>query len=258
MMESNTLLRPEKSHATADAAEREIRCDLAACYRLTDHFRWNDLTYTHISARLDDREEFLLNPFGLLFDEVTASNLVKVDPDGRVLHDPSGLGVNAAGFVIHSAVHAARPDVRCVMHTHTAAGMAVSTHPKGLLPITQHAMRFHNRIGRHAYEGIALDPGERERLARDLGMNGALILENHGLLTCAATIAEAFNLMYYLERACQAQVASLSSGTVPIKAADEAVEKTARIFDQYGAEASRRDWKAMLRMLDKQNLSFRD
>ncbi len=257
-MDSTTLTRTDQPSTSAQAAEQDIRRDLAACYRLVDHYRWNDLTYTHISARLDEREEFLLNPFGLLFDEVTASNLVKVDPEGKVLQDATGLGVNAAGFVIHSAVHAARPDVRCVMHTHTAAGMAVSTHPQGLLPITQHAMRFHGRIGRHAYEGIALDPAERERLARDLGSHGALILENHGLLTCAPTVAEAFNLMYYLERACQAQVAALSSGAVPIKAADDAVEKTARIFDQFGAEASQRDWKAMLRMLDRRGLDYRE
>jgi ribulose-5-phosphate 4-epimerase/fuculose-1-phosphate aldolase len=139
---------------------------------------------------------------------VRASNLVKVDESGEILSDPTGVGINAAGFVIHSAVHMGRPDVRCVMHTHTAAGMAVSTHPEGLLPITQHAMRFHERIASHPYEGIAIDLAERERLVKDLGDHNAMILENHGLLTCGRTVAEAFGTMYYLERACQAQVAA--------------------------------------------------
>jgi ribulose-5-phosphate 4-epimerase/fuculose-1-phosphate aldolase len=257
MMDTAPRARPA-APPDRDAAEQATRTDLAACYRLTAHFRMSDLTYTHISARLEGREEYLLNAFGLLFDEVTASNLVQVDPEGRVLDDPTGLGVNAAGFVIHSAVHAARPDVRCVMHTHTAAGMAVSTHPEGLLPITQHAMRFHNRIGRHAYEGIALDLAERERLARDLGKHNALILDNHGLLTCGASVAEAFGLMYYLERACQAQVAALGGGVVPLRSSPEAVEKTATIFDTHGGEASKRDWKALLRMLDRLDPTFRD
>ena len=200
---------PKSSRA---ASEKAVRTDLAACYRLAAHFRMTDITYTHISARLDGGEEFLLNAFGLLFEEVCASNLVKVGATGEILDDPTGVGINAAGFVIHSAVHAARPDVRCVMHTHTAAGMAVSTHPEGLLPITQHAMRFHNRIARHAYEGIAIDLAERERLAKDLGGHDAMILENHGLLACGRTVAEAFGTMYYLERACQAQVMALSAG----------------------------------------------
>jgi len=243
------------SHA---ASEKAIRTDLAACYRLAAHFRMTDITYTHISARLDGREEFLLNAFGLLFEEVCASNLVKVSASGEILDDPTGVGINAAGFVIHSAVHAARPDIKCVMHTHTAAGMAVSTHPDGLLPITQHAMRFHNRIARHAYEGIAIDLAERERLARDLGGHDAMILENHGLLACGRTVAEAFGTMYYLERACQAQVAALGGGVKPLMPSPDAIEKTSNLFHENRGKADQRDWPPLLRMLDRIDPSFRN
>ena len=253
--EISPLADPKLSHA---ASEQAIRTDLAACYRLAAHFRMTDMTYTHISARLDRGEEFLLNAFGLLFEEVCASNLVKVSASGEILSDPTGVGINAAGFVIHSAVHAARPDVRCVMHTHTAAGMAVSTHPEGLLPITQHAMRFHNRIGRHSYEGIAIDLAERERLANDLGAHNAMILENHGLLTCGATVAEAFGTMYYLERACQAQVAALGGGVRPLMPSLQAIEKTSNLFHENRGKADSRDWPPLLRMLDRIDPSFRN
>ncbi|WP_082519706.1 class II aldolase/adducin family protein [Variovorax sp. Root411] len=245
----------KSSHAVSEQA---IRTDLAACYRLAAHFRMTDMTYTHISARLDGGEEFLLNAFGLLFEEVCASNLVKVSASGEILEDPMGVGINAAGFVIHSAVHAARPDVRCVMHTHTAAGMAVSTHPEGLLPLTQHAMRFHSRLARHAYEGIAIDLAERERLAKDLGEHNAMILENHGLLTCGRTVAEAFGTMYYLERACQAQVAALGSGVKPLMPSRDAIEKTSNLFHQNRGKADQRDWPPLLRMLDRIDPSFRN
>ena len=238
-------------------AEQALRKDLAACYRLIAHFRMSDMTYTHISARLPGTEDFLLNPYGFLFDEVTASSLVKVDAEGNVLSDPTGMGINRAGFVIHSAVHAARPEVGCVIHTHTTAGMAVSTHPDGLLPITQHAMRFHQRMGRHPYEGIAVDADERERLARDLGPHKALLLENHGLLTCGETMAEAFTVMMFLERACQAQVAALSGGFKPIQPAAEAVEKTSSLFAN-GKNVGQKAWDAMLRMLDRQDPSYAD
>lgn len=250
--------RPRQDASPGPGDDAAIRTDLAACYRLAAHFRMTDITYTHISARLEDGEEFLLNAYGLLFEEVCASNLVKVGASGEILDDPTGFGVNAAGFIIHSAIHAARPDVRCVMHTHTAAGMAVSTHPEGLLPITQHAMRFHKRIGRHAYEGIALDPAERERLAKDLGEHNVLILDNHGMLTCGASVAEAFGNMYYLERACQAQVAALSGGVQPVMPSLASIEKTASIFHERGGAASKRDWPTLLRMLDRIDPSYRN
>ncbi len=147
-----------------------------------------------------------------MFEEITASNLVTVTLDGALVDDPAGLGINPAGFVIHSAIHRARHDVGCVIHTHTAAGLAVAAQKHGLLPLTQHAMRFTGRLAYHDYEGVALDLHEQRRLVRDLGQRNAMILRNHGLLTCGATVAEAFDLMYYLERACQAQVGAMAGG----------------------------------------------
>lgn len=254
-----SVLHPQSPSRATAPEEAQIRMDLAACYRLVAHFRMTDLSYTHISARLPgDGEQFLLNAFGLLFEEVTATNLVTVDAAGRVLRDPTGLGINPAGFVIHSAVHAARPDVACVLHVHTMAGMAVSAQEEGLMPITQHAMRFHNRIGYHEYEGIAIDESERARLARDLGSHKAMILRNHGLLTCGSSIAEAFNLMYYLERACQAQVGALAGGSRLHVPSVEAIDTTAKIFDSAAPPALANDWKALIRMLDRADPSYRN
>src|SRR5271154_2559614 len=171
------------------AAEWQARVDLAACYRLAHHFGMTDLIYTHISARVPGPEEhFLINPYGLLFNEITASSLIKIDLDGAVVLKPDlDYPVNQAGFVIHSAVHAARPDVGCVMHTHTRAGMALSALECGLLPLTQTAMRFHGRIGYHEYEGPAVELDERQRLVANLGVHSAMILRNHGLLSAGAT-----------------------------------------------------------------------
>ena len=194
-------------------AELRVRIDLAACYRLVAHYRMTDLIYTHISARVPGRPpRFLINPYGLMFDEITASSLVTVTIDGRIVDDPTGLGINPAGFVIHSAIHGARHDVGCVIHTHTAAGLAVAAQKRGLLPLSQHAMRFTDCVAYHDYEGVALDLPEQRRLVHDLGQNNAMILRNHGLLTCGATVAEAFDLIYYLERACQAQVGAMAGG----------------------------------------------
>jgi ribulose-5-phosphate 4-epimerase/fuculose-1-phosphate aldolase len=196
------------------AGEWETRVDLAACYRLAAHFRMTDLIYTHISARVPGPEHhFLINAFGLLWDEISASTLVKVTLDGEVVDDPTGNGINRAGYVIHSAVHRARPDLMCVMHTHTAAGIAVSAQDAGLLPLSQHAMRFTDSIGYHDYEGLALELDEQARLTRDLGAHKVMILRNHGLLACGESVAEAFDLMYYLERACQSQINAMAGGT---------------------------------------------
>src|ERR687892_2884866 len=171
------------------AGEWDARVNLAACYRLAAHYRMTDLIYTHISARVPGPEHhFLINAFGLLWDEISASTLVKVTLDGEIVDDPTGSGINRAGYVIHSAVHRARPDSQCVMHTHTAAGIAVSAQEQGLLPISQHAMRFTNSIGYHDYEGLALELGEQERLVNDLGRHKARILRNHGLLTRGGSI----------------------------------------------------------------------
>src|SRR5580692_10907147 len=186
--------------------ERDIRIDLAACYRLVALFGWDDLVFTHISARVPgDTEAFLINPYGMLFEEITASSLVKVDAHGEKLSQTEW-PVNPAGFVIHSAIHEARPDVACVLHTHTNAGVAVSAQRNGLLPISQIATIALSSLGYHDYEGIALRDDEKPRLVRDLGQNNALILRNHGLLTVGASVADAFVFMYALQSACEVQV----------------------------------------------------
>ena len=242
-----------------DPAAWAVRVDLAACYRLAAHFGLTDLIYTHISARLPGREpRFLINPYGLLFDEITASTLATVTQDGEVVDDPTGLGINPAGFVIHGAVHGARHDVGCVMHTHTTAGLAVAAQQHGLLPLTQHAMRFTGALAYHDYEGIALDPDEQQRLVADLGTANAMILRNHGLLACGPTVHDTFDLMIHLQRACEAQVAALAAGA-PLAIPSPAVAaKVAAQFARPGRTAPRNAWLALLRMLDRVDPSYRD
>ena len=238
--------------------EWDARVNLAACYRLAVHYRMTDLIYTHISARVPGPgHHFLINAFGLLWDEISASTLAKVTLDGDIVDDPTGNGINRAGFVIHSAVHRARPDVACVIHTHTAAGIAVSAQENGLLPISQHAMRFWNSIGYHDYEGLALELDEQQRLVRDLGDHKAMILRNHGLLTCGASIPEAFDYMYYLERACQTQIGAMSGGAKLRIPAPSVAEKVAAQFKNLPYKARRPEWKALLRMLDKTDPSYK-
>jgi ribulose-5-phosphate 4-epimerase/fuculose-1-phosphate aldolase len=247
-----------RAAAAPKGAAARVRADLAACYRLVAHFRMTDLIYTHVSARLPGREpRFLINPYGLLFEEITASSLVTVALDGAVIDDPSGLGINPAGFVIHGAIHRARHDVGCVIHTHSAAGLAVAAQKKGLLPLTQHAMRFTGRLAYHDYEGVALDLAEQRRLVRDLGAHDAMILRNHGLLACGANVAEAFDLMYYLERACQAQVAAMSGGAALAVPKPAVARKVARQFARPGRTAPGNAWAALLRMLDRTDPSYR-
>lgn len=199
--------------ATISLEEREVRRELAVAYRMFAHWGWDDLIYTHLSARVPGADDhFLLNPFDLGFDEVTPENLVKVDRDGNAV-GPSEHPTNPAGFVIHSAVHLGRADAHCVLHLHTPDGQAVSAQADGLLPICQTSMFVHGfGIGYHDYEGPATDLDERERLVRDLGDNGVLMLRNHGTLAVGSTIGEAFTRMYFLERACQIQVRALAAG----------------------------------------------
>jgi len=244
--------------ARVTEAEWATRVDLAACYRIAAHFRMTDLVYTHISARVPGADrQFLLNAYGLLFEEITASNLVKVTLAGEVIEDETGLGINPAGYVIHSAIHGARHDVGCVMHTHTGAGLAVAAQRQGLLPLTQHAMRFAGCLAYHDYEGIALDIDEQERLVRDLGTHDAMILRNHGLLTCGATVRNAFDLMYYLERACQAQVGAMGAGAELVVPPAAVADKVARQFARPGRTAPDTQWAALLRMLDRTDPSYR-
>jgi len=242
-------------HDSIDAVPAE-RLHLAAAYRLVAHFGLDDSIFTHISARAPKEEAehgFLINPFGLRFDEVTASNLVTVDLDGTVIRDDYGAGINAAGFTIHSAVHAARPEVGCVLHTHTVAGVAISSMKDGILPLNQWSLQFYNRVAFHDYEGIALDLAERERLVADLGDAKAMILRNHGLLTCGGTVGEAFALMYNLERTCKAQLALLSSGAELNPVSDNLAEFTAQQYESMTKDRGNPDkkdpeWEAYLRL----------
>ena len=233
-------------------ADYQVRRDLAACYRLAHHYRMTDLIATHISARLPGPgHRILINPFGMLFNEVTASNLVEVTLEGEVL-TPGGQ-INPAGYLIHSTLHAARPDVMCVMHTHTAAGVAVSAQEHGLLPISQQALVVGRRLAYHDYEGVALVDAERETLARDMADKSVLILRNHGLLTAGRTIGEAFWLMMTTQRACEIQVAALAGGT-PLRMISQAVqdlvhEQVSTMFD--GAPGGSLDWVALMREVER-------
>ena len=239
-------------------SEKEVRVELAACYRLVAHFGMDDLVFTHISARVPGTtDHFFINPYGSHFSEITASSLVKIDLDGNLVEHANHT-VNQAGFVIHSAVHAARHDVECVLHTHTRAGVAISCLAEGLLPLNQFSLQFFNRIGYHDYEGVALDLDERQRLVADLGDRRIVILRNHGLLTAGRTIAEAFSLMYYLDQSCRIQLEIMASGGKMLRVSDATGEKVARQFERNGVPAGQREWPALLRILDRQDPSYRD
>ncbi|WP_343656310.1 class II aldolase/adducin family protein [Paraburkholderia caribensis] len=246
--------------------EWATRCELAALYRLVAHFRMTDLIDTHITARVPGPEHhFLINRYGVLFHEMRASDLVKIDRDGRVLEaadkvaaDPKRYRVNAAGFTIHSAVHTARPDLHFVIHTHTSAGSAVSAQKQGLLPISQHALKFYGALAYHDYEGIALDLGERERLVADLGSCNAMILRNHGLLTGGKSAATAFQEIYFLERACQIQIDALA-GNAELTLPPEHVRKlTASQFARDDEEGiAELAWESALRLIDNPVSDYR-
>ncbi|WP_244408552.1 class II aldolase/adducin family protein [Roseomonas fluvialis] len=251
-------MRPHASmtmdHGISEA-EWQARCDLAALYRLIAFHRWTDLIYTHISLRVPGPEHhFLINEYGVLFHEMRASDLVKIDLDGNIV-GPHAVPrpVNSAGFIIHSAIHAAREDLTCVIHTHTSAGIAVSAQEDGLLPISQHALRFYGRLSYHGYEGVALDLDERDRLVADLGQNRVMILRNHGLLAAGSSVAQAFLEIYYLERACAAQVDAQAGGGRLVLPPESVRQRTAAQSNRPGAEA--RDafaWRSALRLLEGQ------
>jgi ribulose-5-phosphate 4-epimerase/fuculose-1-phosphate aldolase len=253
-------------HAGYSSEEWTTRCELAALYRLVAHFRMTDLIDTHITARVSGPEHhFLINRYGVLFHEMRATDLVKIDRDGRVVEaaervaaQPQRYRVNAAGFTIHSAIHMARPDMRFVIHTHTPAGSAVSAQKQGLLPISQHALKFYGALAYHDYEGIALDLGERERLVADLGACNAMILRNHGLLAGGKSVAMAFQEIYFLERACQIQINALA-GNAELTLPPESVCKlTAGQFARDDEEGTAQlAWEAALRLIDNSASDYR-
>ncbi|WPC06116.1 class II aldolase/adducin family protein [Pseudomonas benzenivorans] len=237
------------------AAEWQTRVDLAACYRLIALYGWDDLIFTHISAKVPGADEFLINPYGLMFHEITASNLVKIDLAGNKLMD-SPFDINPAGYTIHSAVHEVRHEVACVLHIHTAAGIAVSAQKRGLLPLSQQSLFVLSSLAYHGYEGVALHHEEKARLQADLGDKHFMILPNHGLLTAAGSIADAFLMMFTLQRACEIQVMAQSGGAelihIPQQILDGAQAMVAGVMKSPQGMGGALPWPALLRKLDAQ------
>ena len=243
--------------------EWQARVDLAACYRLTAHYGMSDMMANHITLRVPGQEHaFLTNPYGMMYEEMTASCLVKIDHDGEVLYKPDfgelNYGLNKPGFILHSAVHKARPEVNCVIHTHTAAGLAVSSLACGMLPINQTAMCFLN-VSYHDYMGVVLDMTEQTILVHDLGNTDAMVLRNHGLLTCGRTVGEAFNWMHRMELSCRAQLAAMACNSPIQQVSQQVLDET---FMNYQPQTRRpygvMEWPGLLRMLDRMDPSFRD
>jgi ribulose-5-phosphate 4-epimerase/fuculose-1-phosphate aldolase len=244
-----------KNSVSAD--EWQLRCDLAACYRLVALHGWTDLIFTHISARVPGPEHrFLINPYGLLFEEVTASSLIMVDTEGNRLSN-SAFQVNRAGFVIHSAIHSVREDVQCVLHTHTRAGVAVSAQKNGLLPISQQSTFVLDSLGYHDYEGVALRDDEKPRLQDDLGSANYLMLRNHGLLTVGKTVADAFLHMYLFETACQIQLSAQAAGELTLVGGDILAGAASAAHVQTDGVGGSFVWPALIRKLDRIDDSYR-
>jgi ribulose-5-phosphate 4-epimerase/fuculose-1-phosphate aldolase len=253
-------ITPSPVRERVSKEEWQVRVDLAAAYQLAAIFKWTDLIFTHFSSRVPGTEDFLINPYGMMFDEITASNLVKIDLHGKVLDDPLDMGVNQAGFVIHSCMHAARPEINCVIHTHTRAAVAVSAMKCGLLPISQHAMRVHAEITYHDYEGVALYEDEKERMARDLGSKSkAMMLRNHGVLALGETVREAFEIMYYLDCACQIQVDACAGGMHNVQLmSEQAAKQSTASLQRPNRPAQHKDWPALLRLLDRKGIRYKE
>ena len=242
-------------------SEAELRVQLAAAYRLVEHFGWNESIYGHLTVRVPGPERhFLINPYGLRYGEVTASNLVKITLAGEIV-GRAEWPVNAAGYAIHGAIHKAAPEAHCVMHTHSPAGMAVAALECGLLPISLDATLFHGTVGYHAYEGAIVSEAEKARLVEDLGRNRALILRNHGLVTVGRTIAEAFLYLHRLETACRTQVDALAMNSALSYVADETSAQSARQIDDFSTHVSdigALEFAAFMRMLDEQGGGYRE
>ncbi|MDQ6685307.1 MAG: class II aldolase/adducin family protein [Pseudomonadota bacterium] len=257
---TDELAMPSLRNAVS-AEEWKTRVDLAAAYRLVAHFYWDDLVFTHITAKVPGSEHFLINPYGLMFDEITASSLVKIDIEGKVQQETT-FPINPAGFTIHSAVHAARHDAACVMHTHTLNGVAVSAQKRGLLPISQQSIFVVGNLGYHDYEGVALRDDEKPRLVQSLGENNFLMLRNHGLLTVGPSVAAAFQAMYLFESSCAIQIRALAGGNLAegeLTAIDPAIIRSAgeqsRAVTRGGGAGL--VWPGLLRRLDRLDPSYR-
>ena len=255
-----SFLAPLQSQQRCSAEEWAARVDLAACYRLIELFRMSDLVFNHVTAKVPgEAHRYLINHYGLGYEEVTASNLVKIDLEGRIVDGGPG-EINPAGFVIHSAIHAARADAGCVLHTHSPAATAVSCLPEGFVAMTQGGFQFHERLAYHDYEGFALDEAEKKRLIADLGMRNVMLLRNHGVITIGRSVAEAFRRMYFLEQACGVQLEVLKAGRAPRLPAAGVAEHTARNWESGDAgigTAEPREWQALLRRLDRLDPGYR-
>lgn len=251
----NAVVAPKTRDMTD--AEWEARVNLAACYRLVARNGWDDLIYTHISAAVPGpKKHFLINPYGMMFGEITASSLVKVDLDGNIVGD-TPYNINPAGFTIHSAVHAARDDVKCVLHLHTNASVAVSAQKQGLLPISQTALILYNDVAYHDYEGLALDLDERARLVADLGAKNVMILRNHGTLTCGHSVAAAYMRMFFVERACQMQIAAQAGGGELNLLPQSLCDRVSEQVSKNRAHVGEIDWPPLLRLLEREDPSYK-
>ena len=259
-MNSSSISLPASIKNRVSAAEWQTRIDLAAAYRLVAQYGWDDLVFTHITAKIPGVEnQFLINPYGMMFDEITASSLVKIDLAGNKLDEDNLHPVNPAGFVIHSAIHAARNDAKCVLHVHTPNGIAVSAQKGGVLPISQQSIFVLASLAYHDYEGVALNDDEKPRLVRDLGDKSFFMLRNHGLLTVGETIADAFQAMYIFETTCMIQVRAQAGGSelisIPQPILDGAKQQAKLVTKGLGGNLA---WPGLLRKLDKIDMSFRD
>lgn len=256
-MSAPLAFKSKKDHVSAE--EWQLRVDLAAAYRLIALHGWDDLIFTHISARIPgDEHHFLINPYGMMFEEITASSLVRVDQEANKL-DPDDFDINPAGFTIHSAIHAVREDAACVMHTHTTAGVAVSAQKDGLLPLSQQSLFPLASLAYHDYEGVALREDEKARLQADLGESNFMILRNHGLLTVGSSIADAFLGMFILQRACEVQINALAGNReltpIPAGIVDTIKQQAAQVTKGMGGQLA---WPGLLRKLDRLDPSYRD
>ena len=236
--------------------EWKNRVNLSACYHLADHFNMSDIIWNHISSKTSSiKDTFLINNFGLRYDEVTASNLLEVDLEGNII---SGKGViKYTGFIIHGAIHKARKDINCVMHTHSRAGLAISCLKDGLKPSIQDAAIFFNRVSYHDWQGMSTEDEECDIIAKNLGKNNVMILRNHGLLTCGKSVGEAFMLMYYLDRSCKNQIDIMSTNKELIYPSDDIMEFAARQYDDPRFQLGKFEWPALLRLLDNKNSIYR-
>jgi len=229
--------------------EWENRVNLAAAYHLADHFGWSDIIWNHITAKTSSKKNtFLINKFGLRYDEITASNLLEIDLDGKVVNGEGK--INYTGFIIHGAIHKYNKKIHCVMHTHSRAGLAISCLKMGLEPVMQDAAMFHNRVSYHDWEGMSTNEDECQRLSKSLGTNKTMILRNHGLLTCGESISETFILMYYLEKACRNQLDIYSTGLELIKPSSNLLEYAAGQYEDPMFKTGKHEWPALIRLLD--------